>query len=102
MRLCIYKCYLACTVVLGSVSDISRHIQALFKSLLTHIQNLMFLTYSEPWYIPITKHIQAPGYIHNTILNIFRKAPSWTFDTVLNAPLSYRCYLTSRVTLRCF
>ena len=39
----------------------------------------------EPWHIPITKHIQAPNYINNTILNIFTKA-SWTFDAVLNAP----------------
>ena len=31
------------------------------------------------------KHIQTPRYIHNTTLNIFTKAPSWTFDTVLNA-----------------
>ena len=47
------------------------------------------LTYPEPWYILITKHIQRyPRYIHNTILNIFSKAPLWTFDTVLNAPLS--------------
>ena len=41
--LCIYKWYLACTVNLGSVSGIFRHIQALFKSILTtHIQNLVY------------------------------------------------------------
>ena len=57
-------------------------------------------TYSEPWHIRITKHIQTPRYIHNTILNIFAKAPSWNFDTVLNAPLFYRCYQISRVTLQ--
>ena len=59
-----------------------------------HIQN--------PGIIPITKHIQTLRYIHNTILNIFTKAQSWTFDAVLNAPLFYRCYVTSRVTLRMF
>ena len=58
------------------------------------------LAYSEPCHIPITKLIQAPRYIHNTILTIFTKAPSWTFDTILNKFLIYRSYLTSRVTLR--
>ena len=58
------------------------------------------LAYSEPCHIIITKLIQAPRYIHNTILTIFTKAPSWTFDTVLNASLFYRSYLTSRLTLR--
>ena len=33
-----HKCYFACKV-LGSVSDIFSHTQALFKSILTHIQN---------------------------------------------------------------
>ena len=60
----------------------------------------VFLAYSKPWHISITKHIQTLRYIHNTILNIFTKAQSCTFDTVLNAPVFYRCYLTSRVTLR--
>ena len=41
-----------------------------------------------------------PRYIHNTTLNIFTKASSSTFDIVLNTPVSYRCYLTSGVTLR--
>ena len=36
------------------------------------------------------------------MLNIFTKAQSWKFDSVLNAPVFYRCYLTSRVTLRIF
>ena len=58
------------------------------------------LAYSKPWHISIIKHIQTLRYIHNTILNIFTKAQSCTFDTVLNAPVFYRCYLTSRVTLR--
>ena len=58
------------------------------------------LAYSNPWHISITKHIQTLRYIHNTILNIFVKVQYCTFDTVLNAPVFYRCYLTSRVTLR--
>ena len=58
------------------------------------------LVYSEPWDIPITKHIQTPCHIHNTILNIFTKARSWTFDTVLNMSLFYKWYLTARVALR--
>ena len=36
----------------------------------------------------------------STKLNVFTKAQSGTFDTVLGAPLFYRCYLTSTVTLR--
>ena len=51
--------------------------------------------YSDRWHILIAKHIQTRRYIHNTILNSFTKAPSWTFDTVINVPLFYRCYLTS-------
>ena len=68
----------------------------------THAQSepSVSLAYSKPWHISITKHIQTLRYIHNTILNIFTKAQSCTFDTVLNAPVFYRCYLTSRVTLR--
>ena len=42
MRLCIYKCCLACIVILDSVSGIFRHIRALFKSILTQIQNLVY------------------------------------------------------------
>ena len=45
-----------------------------------------------------TKYIQTTRYIHNTILNIFTRAPSWTFDTVLNASFLYKWSLTSRVT----
>ena len=66
------------------------------------LEPFVSLVYSEPWHIPITKHFNTKRYIHNTILNIFTKASSWTFDTVLNAPVFFRCYLTSRVTLRCF
>ena len=50
--------------------------------------------YLEPWHTPIPQHIQTPRYIYNAVLNIFTKASFWTFDTVLNAPLSYRCYPT--------
>ena len=71
-------CYLACTVILAYASGMFRHIQALFKSIFTHM---------------------TLRYIHNIILNIFTKAQSWTFGTNLNAPLFYRCYLTSAVTL---
>ena len=42
IRLCIYKCYLACTVILGSISCIFRHIQALFKSILTYIEHFVY------------------------------------------------------------
>ena len=76
------------------------HIQALFKSILTYSEPSVSLTCSKPWHISIKTHIQTLRYIHNTILNIFTKAQSCTFDTVLNAPVFYRCYLTSRVTLR--
>ena len=92
MRLCIHKCYLVYTVILGSVSGIFRHIQACSELWVS-------LPYSEPWYVPITKHFQTLRYIHNAILNIFTKAPSWMFDAVLNAPLFFRCYLTSTVSL---
>ena len=51
--------------------------------------------YSKPcvsWHISITKHIQTLRYIHSTILNIFTKAQSCTFDTLLNVPVFYRCF----------
>ena len=91
--ICIYKCYLAYTAIFGYCF---RHIQtyASIAEERTH-------AYSELWHIPITKYIQNPRHVHNTVSNIFTKAPSWTFNTVLNAPLFYRCYLTSRVTLPC-
>ena len=62
MRLCIYKCYLARTVILGSVSGIFRYIRALFKSIYIYAysESCVSLVYSEPWHIPITKHIQTP------------------------------------------
>ena len=97
MRLCIYKYQLACTVILGSVSDIFGHIRELFKSILRHIQYLLY-----PWHILITKHIQAPRYIHNTILNILTKVRSSTFNTVLNAPLSLKDAILSGVSNNIF
>ena len=50
---------------------------------------------SKHWHIPMIKHIQTPRYIHNTILSIFKKALSWTFDTALNAPLLKRNFTVS-------
>ena len=50
IHLCISKYYLACTVILGFVSGIFRHTQALFKCILTQIQNLVY-----------TCQIQNPG-----------------------------------------
>ena len=71
-----------------------RHIQINSRIIQEHTHAYLVpsvsLAYSEPWHILITKHIQTPRYIHNTILNIFTKAPSWTFDKVLNAPLSLK------------
>ena len=72
-----------------------RHIHQTYSRIIqehTHacLVTSVSLAYSEPWHILITKHIQTPSYIHNTILNIFTKAPPWTFDTVLTAPLSLK------------
>ena len=47
--LCIHICYVPCKVILGSVSRIFKHIWALFKSIFTIFQNLLYL-----W------HIQNP------------------------------------------
>ena len=70
MRLCIYKCYLACTVsIAGSVSGIYRRIRAFLKNILTHIQNLVY-----PYHIQnpdIFLSQTYPRYIQNTISNIF-------------------------------
>ena len=84
MLLCLYNYFRFCF----------RQIQTYSGIVQEHTQEHTH-AYSEPWHIPITKHIQTPRYIHNTILNIFTKAPSCTFDTVLNAPVFYRCYLIS-------
>ena len=80
-----------------------RHIQT-YSSIIqehTHAYSelCVCLAYSEPCHILITKHIQTQRYIHNTILNIFTKAPSWTFDTVLNAPLLKMLCFTVSLTL---
>ena len=81
-----------------------RHIKIYSSIVQEHIhaysEPCVSLAYSEPWHVRTTKHIQTYRYIHNTRLNFFTKAPSWTFDTILNGPLFYRCYLTSTVTLR--
>ena len=87
----------------SSASGKFRHIPALFKSILTHIQNLLY-----PWCIQNLAYFYHKEYsdstvYSNTLLNIFTKAQSWTFDTVLNVPVFfYRCCLTSRVTLRLY
>ena len=65
-----------------------RHIQTYSSILQQHThaysEPWVSLAYSEPWHILITKHIQTPRYLHNTILNIFTKTPSWTFNRVLD------------------
>ena len=72
-----------------------RHIQTnwyiIQGSAHTYSEPCISLVYSKPRHIPVTKHIQTPRCIHNAILNIFTKAASWAFDTVLSAP--------SRITL---
>ena len=81
-----------------------RHIQTYSSIMQEHIhaysEICVSLACSEPWHIPVTGHAQTPRYIHNTISNISAKASFRIFDTVLNAPVSYRCYLTSGVNLR--
>ena len=71
-----------------------RHIQINSRIIQEHTHTYLVpsvsLAYPEPWHILITKHTQTLRYIHNTILNIFTKAPSWAFDKVLNAPLSLK------------
>ena len=83
-----------------------RHIQTYSGIIQDHIHAYLELSvslaYLKPWDIPITKYIQTLRYTHNTILNIFTKAQSWTFDANLNAPLFYICYLTYIVTLHIF
>ena len=99
MYLC--KWYLAWTAILGSVSGIFRYIQALFKSILTHIHNHVYHWHIQnPGIFLSQRMFRTPMYFPNTILNIFTKPPSWLFDTVLNGPLFYRCYLASIVTLQ--
>ena len=59
-----------------------RHLQTYSSIIQEHTyaysEPCISLVCSEPWHILITKHVQAPRYINNTILNIFTKAPSWT------------------------
>ena len=40
-----YNFYVTCKVILGSISSVFKHIQVLFKSIFTHIQNLL-----HPWH----------------------------------------------------
>ena len=81
-----------------------RHVQTYSNIIQEHIHAYsklsVSLAYSKHWHISITMQIQILRYIHNTILGIFTKAQSWTFDANLNAPLFYRCYRTSRVPLQ--
>ena len=78
-----------------------RHIETYSSIIQEHThaysEPCVYLAYSDPWHILIEKHMQTPRYVHNTILNIITKAPSWTFDIALNALLSCRCFLTSIV-----
>ena len=97
MYLCIYKCYLAYSYfrfcfrhVLTYSSIIQEHTHA-------YSEPSVSLVFLKSWHISIPKTVR---YIHNTILNIFTKAQSCTFNTVLKALVFYRCYLTSRVTLQ--
>ena len=70
---------------------------SLFRFCFRHIQTYSSIipehthAYSEPC-VSLTYfyHKAYSDYkvYHNTILNIFAKAPFWWFDTVLNAPLS--------------
>ena len=53
---------------------------------------------SEPRHIPITKHVQTPRYIQNTILNIFIQQLYLRHLIQFWMRFFYRCYLTSRVT----
>ena len=53
---------------------------------------------SEPRHIPITKHVQTPRYIHNTILNIFIHQLCLRHLIQFWMRFFYKCYLTSRVT----
>ena len=78
-----------------------KHVQTYSSIIQEHIHAYselsVFLAYLKPFKLktlqtPITKHIQPLRYIQNTILNIFTKAQSWTFDANLNAPLLYKCY----------
>ena len=65
-----------CLAGLGSVSGTFRHIQALFKSILKDIQDLVYLCHIQNPAYSYHKGFYTVKYIHNTILNIFTKAPS--------------------------
>ena len=79
MCLCIYKClYIYLRFFFRHVQTYSSIIQ---EHTHAHSEPCVSLAYSEPWHILITNYTQTPWYIHNTILNIFTKAPFWTFDS---------------------
>ena len=92
-RTCVKTCYLACTVITFCFSRIQRNLSIIQGSAHAYSEPYVSLVYSKPWHVPITKHIQTPRYIHNTILSIFTKAACWVFDTVLSAPSRVIGYL---------
>ena len=81
MRLCIYKYYLPCTAILGSVPGIFRHIQELFASILTHIQNLVY-----PWHI---QNLVYPWHIQNLVYPGIFKALVYSYH---QAFLDFKLY----------
>ena len=98
IRLCIYKYYVASTVILGSVADIFRYIRAFLTSMLAHIKNLVY-----PW------HIHIPGIFLSQSIFRLKDISIILFSQKLHLGrliqlwcifLLYRCYLTSRITLR--
>ena len=72
---------------MGSVSGIFRQIQALFKSILARILNLLYPCQIKNSGISLSQRIFRHIYVHDTILNIFAKAPSWTLGIVLSVSL---------------
>ena len=77
--MCIYKCQVTCKVNFKQFQAwlCFKHILAYYSRAYSSI----FRTFVYPW------NIQTTRCIRNTILNIFTRAPSWMFDTVLNAPI---------------
>ena len=79
MILSLYIYFRFCFRHIQTYSSIIREYTHAYSEICVSLANL------KPCYIPITKHLQTPRYIHNTILNIFTKVPYWTFHTVLKA-----------------
>ena len=75
-----------------------RHIQTYSSIIQEHThaysEACVSVAYSKPWHVLITKHIQTPRYIYNTILNIFTKAPSWEFGSYECASLLKMLHIT--------